>query len=212
MTIETFRMCLLCHRNASSSRLLCPTCQIKVDRHRRKNWVRFENGVPTLALYNWRESSYSAMQRMAQALKGGGTSKIFETLAVDILNLREQVYPPLHRNQNLVFVPAPGLSKNYRDHAEELAAHLAALSGGQFVRNLSRASSTQQKRKSLMARAAGRRFKLQSQVIDSEVKIVFVDDILTSGSTARSAYKALNKPKDFEIWTLFYRPLLLRQR
>jgi predicted amidophosphoribosyltransferase len=38
--------------------------------------------------------------------------------------------------------------------------------------------------------------------------IVFVDDILTTGSTARAAYIALGKPSRFRVFVWAYRPLI----
>lgn len=38
--------------------------------------------------------------------------------------------------------------------------------------------------------------------------VILVDDILTTGATAKAAFVALNRPENFTIWTLFYRPLL----
>ncbi len=38
-------------------------------------------------------------------------------------------------------------------------------------------------------------------------RIIFVDDIVTTGQTALAAYYALNKPRNFEVWSLIYREL-----
>jgi predicted amidophosphoribosyltransferase len=37
--------------------------------------------------------------------------------------------------------------------------------------------------------------------------LVFVDDVLTTGATARAAWKTLGKPRDFAVWTLAQRSL-----
>ena len=38
-------------------------------------------------------------------------------------------------------------------------------------------------------------------------RIIFVDDVVTTGKTALAAYKALKKPTHFEVWCLIYREL-----
>ncbi len=39
-------------------------------------------------------------------------------------------------------------------------------------------------------------------------RIVFADDVITSGATAMAAYMALGDPDEFEVWTLVARPRL----
>jgi predicted amidophosphoribosyltransferase len=36
-------------------------------------------------------------------------------------------------------------------------------------------------------------------------RVIFVDDIVTTGATAEVAFKVLGCPEDFEVWSLFYR-------
>ena len=38
-------------------------------------------------------------------------------------------------------------------------------------------------------------------------RIIFVDDVVTTGQTALAAHEALKEPSDFEIWSLIYREL-----
>lgn len=54
----------------------------------------------------------------------------------------------------------------------------------------------------------GRQFKLKEGIRPLSSKIVFVDDLITSGATALAAQKALNSPVDFEVWTIARRPKL----
>ncbi len=41
----------------------------------------------------------------------------------------------------------------------------------------------------------------------SNTRIIFVDDVVTTGQTALAAYNALKKPSNFEVWCLIYREL-----
>ena len=40
-----------------------------------------------------------------------------------------------------------------------------------------------------------------------DTRIIFVDDVVTTGKTAQAAYRALKEPSDFEVWSLIYREL-----
>ena len=90
-------------------------------------------------------------------------------------------------------------SKGKKDHAHQWAQSLAALCGYSTVA-LRLLSKEKQALKSLGGRD---RVDFTSRKIRGSV--FFVDDILTSGGTARAAFRALGKPKSFQIWTVFYR-------
>ena len=94
------------------------------------------------------------------------------------------------------------------------AEALSNLMGGKVIACLAREDgSLQQKNKSRKQRfvvsfqwaenitAEDFRSKIENY------RVIFVDDVLTTGSTARSAWKTLGKPKDFAVWTLVQRSL-----
>lgn len=41
----------------------------------------------------------------------------------------------------------------------------------------------------------------------ADTRIIFADDVVTTGQTALAAYEALKEPSDFEVWCLIYREL-----
>ena len=53
-----------------------------------------------------------------------------------------------------------------------------------------------------------RQFKIKEGIRPLGPRIVFVDDLITSGATALAAQKALNSSVDFEVWTIARRPKL----
>lgn len=187
---------------------------------KRVNWVRFQSGRPILALYNWRDREHSVFQKFAHDLKGGGALPFFDRLAQEITEVRSRLYPNI-LGQNILFptsrsfagpiqfVPAPGRSRFVRDHAEELAFRLARIWGGDYcARALRRTSSAEQKHANLAMRSAVKRIDRGVVGIDINRPVVFVDDVLTTGSTAEVAFRSLGRPEKFEIWTVFYRPRL----
>lgn len=42
-----------------------------------------------------------------------------------------------------------------------------------------------------------------------DLRVHFVDDVLTTGSTALAAWQALGHPRHFTVWSLIYRSRLL---
>ncbi len=107
-----------------------------------------------------------------------------------------------------VIVPAPPGQKNFKDHAFYLSQSLSQLSGYHFFPLLSRLDSTsvQQKQKNKSHRRQ-LCFQLNNNVSHLN-DIIFVDDVLTTGSTAVAAREALSVSKNFIVFTLAWRQLL----
>jgi predicted amidophosphoribosyltransferase len=58
------------------------------------------------------------------------------------------------------------------------------------------------------AERAKRKFDLNEEFSKgSNNRVIFVDDVVTTGQTAKAAYKALGYPLHFEVWSLIYREL-----
>jgi predicted amidophosphoribosyltransferase len=99
-----------------------------------------------------------------------------------------------------------GNSEGKKDHAYIFALELAKIYGGDFADVLTRSSRLTQKE---LSRHERKNVSFDScfQAWGSRQRVVLVDDILTTGSTASACYAALGKPQNFEVWTLVYREL-----
>jgi predicted amidophosphoribosyltransferase len=75
------------------------------------------------------------------------------------------------------------------------------------LRDCDHSSGKAQKFKKIQERKV-RDFKFLGDSIDKSKHYIFVDDIVTTGSTANAAWFALDMPDLFEIWSLAYRPRL----
>jgi predicted amidophosphoribosyltransferase len=210
---DKLRLCPICYHKAEPHRLLCSRCAHYGTRYRYRQWARWQGGVPILSLFEWSDNAHGFFQAYAAGLKGGGPAAIYRGLAADLLVLRAQLKKPqeLSPCRPWTVIPVPGPGGWRRDHAEELAWQIAALSGARYMPCMRRISGKSQKRKKLGERWASAGVKLLPSMLgrdESETVYILVDDVITTGSTAENVHRLLGRPKNFEVWTLFNRPRL----
>ena len=112
---------------------------------------------------------------------------------------------PLKINSTpLIFIPAPPREKGAKDHAYRWAYCLSQLWQGKLVCALERKTLDPQKTLSLQQRHHIQMKAIED--IDSQSVIIFCDDLVTTGATAQSAWRALGKPSNYFVWAIAYRP------
>lgn len=159
------------------------------------------------AHYVWNQSSDSVVRPLIYSLKGGELENEIAALAESFSwSLRET------REKNLTLVPPPSRTGE-PDHALVWANALAKIWNCEVWRPLNLAPkadvlSLSQKHKSRKDRASLEFLPVKIAKPYSKTKLIFVDDVLTTGSTARAAFKALGEPKSFEVWAIAWRPHL----
>ena len=199
-----FRHCPACRQSFPPIEWLCASCLkiLKSFYLEPQNLMRIQSSFRHLRLIDWTSENDSFVRAVLMSLKGPRRSLFFKAMAKEFF-IRLQYLPSLKRDTPLTLIPCP--SRNFsKDHGFFLAQALAeelrfpvqqALSFAEF--------HSGQKSKSLFLRKE-RKFLLNDCTLKNK-NLVFVDDVVTSGATAKAAYLALGKPASFMVWSLFWR-------
>ena len=206
------RVCAHCSQVAAGHRVLCQECWREARRLSRSRPVfRPFYDIKVFSLFQW--EGEPLLGSLIYGLKGGGFGPETERLAREFL-VRRFSEERAVRPEDLVFVPAPARETGAPDHACAWASALAwSLSGGTVwnpLKRTRRAAQKHQKREERLREALEYSPDEEPLIemageLDGK-KIIFTDDMITSGGTALAAYKALGAPSDFEVWTIGCRP------
>ena len=203
-----FRSCSVCHLDVSPIGWLCSHCWKKLRSFYLPpgDMIREQGGLTHLRLFDWNEENDLFVRLFLNSLKKAGPCFVFNTVVLDFLHRIVQVHGlPLEA----VLIPAPARSlRHFQDHAFSLAfsfSHLSGLSLCNPLLRLSPVNKDQSQKQKTKKERRKVRFSLKEDVDFNNKKIIFVDDVLTTGATAQAAHQTLKKPKQFVIFTLAWR-------
>lgn len=209
--INIFRSCAICQNFIPPINWLCSFCWKKMESYYlySKDVYRLEKEYHHLRLFDWRKENNIFARHFLNSLKRVQAPFVFNRLALECFSrfVHAPVWPG---KSSLVFVPAPSSLPERPNHATEFAKALSFYFGGKILSLLKRASPSSQKGKTLLNRSQIH-FELTNDApsnmtaLSQHKTIVFTDDILTTGWTARKAFKALGSPRNFFVCTLAWR-------
>ncbi len=189
--------------------------------------IRCQNGLIHLRLIDWNQKNNLFLKVFLSSLKRGGPSFIFREIMEDFFNraMRTMSFKNFFSSSKKVIVPAPPKVPSLKDHAVCLSLALSELSQipsypalsvdhplsqnsikSSIQTDLSSTPSTwsEQKTKDKTHRK-NINFQLKKLLPRSIEEVIFIDDILTTGSTACAAHKVLSPFCRFKIFTLAWR-------
>jgi predicted amidophosphoribosyltransferase len=210
-----------------SEKLLCKKCfelcerEISTTSFYRSNGI---GGVRGYSLWDWVPGKSDALSSLLLSLKGGRQKQAFKYYAQRLLHKRISLAPP--PKGKTVFIPAPstksvqtikstkktGAQKQFfKDHARSLAESLVELTGEDFLDAFQKQSIGHQRdlgRSQRLKIGLGFNENFSKEEIlrmAKDKKVVFVDDVVTTGATAIAAKELLLNFKSFEVWALAQR-------
>ena len=168
----------------------------------------FNLGFPVTSLFEWGSHNNYLMSNMVYALKQGGLVSANRKLAKLMAHKME-----FSNSKEIVIIPAP--SGGGQDHAYMLAHSLSQEFKGTLLDIFERKSEAKQKALSRRDRF-NKDFKYKEGLGENEVRlrlknkrVVFVDDVLTTGATAKVAFEKVGKFSIFTASVLLYRSKLV---
>lgn len=211
MFLHKFSHCFHCHFPWTTSINLCHLCfhqlsQQTIHRQNSHQNKKTSNGPIFSGPYRhfwFRElqSIPSFDHSFMNQVKGHNRPQFYrELIQFYIQHIGHEIF---QNSWDWVIYPSRG--GEVRDHAHGLAHAWSEVLGTKIMPVVLANKKVKQARQKLGARKKIQFIKLSKTV---KGRVLFVDDILTTGSSAKAARKAVSSLEIFAIWTVFYRPSL----
>lgn len=177
----------------------CERCHQKnLVQFRNETRIRIEN-LNVKSLFRWPPGESDALSSLILQMKEEpvDTWKIW---ALEFMTQLEQT------SKKTILVSSE--SSSGKKHAQNFAAALSSYLDYPHVCPLRPKQAGKNQKELKRLERSQREFDLSVEFSKPpHTRIIFVDDVVTTGQTAQAAYRALKEPYDFEVWSLIYREL-----
>lgn len=194
--------CLQCSK-WTFKKSLCPTCWERL-RSTKQSFIREVDSFPIYTTWTW-PMNHQLKALWLQRLKGEEKTEKW----MDIVKLLQEEFSPQGWpwGPNSLWIPLP--SSGPLNHALGLAKAMASIYGGTVWDGLEITQKDQQQKNKSRLERQNRLIKTRGKPPCTSFKTVcLVDDIITTGSTFRGAFAALEHPENGLGIALMDRPLL----
>jgi predicted amidophosphoribosyltransferase len=207
----SFRVCWLCGQLGVVNRSLCRKCFDSLQT-RLASTTEYQRRIPspfkTHRLFDWFEDEIWISQMVYQWKKDASPA-FFDDLAEDfVLRMNTRTQNAWSNQKDLWFIPAPPRTCGTQDHASRWTQALSKALGIKWADPLERANEQEQKLMTFENRRKRLLNLKNGEVVDEwkRRRVLFADDIITSGATANAAFEALGRPSSFELVNVVDRP------
>ena len=190
-----FRLCAFCSAYSKTIDLYCPSCWRELNSLKLPPSVRSLNNYDfeLTCLWNWNNKNSELLKNLIYSLKQGGLEDAYFKIASELAYKFHKSSPSyVDKYSYLIPAPARDPKRLKMDHAYQLASALSQCSGIKLLPILERKNTFSQKRRSREHRQSIQ-FEKTSALPQDCTRVIFVDDLVTTGSTASAAHAALGE-------------------
>lgn len=194
-------LCLKCGSFLCNESLFCRICfEQEIDNLCRSH--KNSHISSHLYLLSWEAGKSDVLSRMVYRMKSDRSVPAWRFYAEKIY---VAVKDKIDFSEYVGLVPIPG-SKQNSVHAWLLARELSRQTGLEVLDLLCKPHAGEQKKRTAEERKSGVGIHRKRYLPEHFTRLIFVDDILTTGESFRQSCRALNCSEDSPVITLFYRP------
>lgn len=172
-------------------------------------WVREVGPLKVSSLFIWPKDQFPLLNKLMLLQKGPKPAAFAHLWMEELIQQKVYRHSEIFPRTNTIIASAPSRG-GQPDHAFHMAQLMSKkLNLRHEVGLLQRGPETVTGPQKELAKISRRKIRLlRSEKNSIPENIIFVDDILTTGSTALAAYEALGKPSRFYVFVWAYRPLI----
>lgn len=193
----TGKHCLLCSTPFCDPTQICFQCQAFLQRcFFQKQTPPTGLPFPVEFLFSWRNNGDTRIKNLIYALKRGRPNKTYRYLLHEFFPVYQKKFS---NSSEWVIVSAPSQHPPQFDHAFYMGQTLSQFLDIPTLRPLQLKSHKPQKNLSKQKRRENLSL-IQLEATPNHKKILFVDDVITTGATAQKTWEALGRPINFFVF------------